>query len=204
MLTDGEGEIAVRFSRAISESAVLTGSYKAPDIKLPPVFEKKAGAFVTVQTFPARELRGCIGIPEPIYTLRQAILNSAVDAVLSDPRFEPVSESELPSLIFELTVLSPPEPIVSKTRWDLPSSVDIGKHGLIIERGRFRGLLLPQVAVEEKWSSEEFLSMTCWKAGLPEDAWHDTRVSVYRFEGEVFSEEAPKGRVARRELNRHA
>lgn len=202
MLQDSEGELAVRFARSIAESAVLTGSYKIPEVKLPPVFEEKAGAFVTVQKFPGKELRGCIGIPEPVYTLRQAILNSAVDAVLSDPRFEPVDESELEVLLFELSVLSPPELITPKSQWELPGDVVIGKHGLIVERGRFRGLLLPQVAVDENWSAEEFLGMTCWKAGMPEDSWHDPRVRVFRFEGEVFGEDEPRGDVFRRELKK--
>ncbi len=202
MLTDSEGEIAVRFAREIGESAVRTGSYKVPEIKLPPVFEKKAGAFVTVQTFPELTLRGCIGIPEPVYTLRQALLNSAVDAVLSDPRFEPVEEGELDAIVFELSILSPPELIESRSRWDIPGSVEVGKHGIIVERGRFRGLLLPQVAVDEKWESEEFLRMTCWKAGIPEDSWHDPRVNVYRFEGEIFGEEKPRGKVVRRVLRK--
>ena len=200
MLNDSEGQTAVKFARGIAESAVLTGSYKIPDISLSPVFEEKAGAFVTVQTYPAGELRGCIGIPEPVYSLRQAILSAAVDAVLSDPRFEPVREDELPGLLFELTVLSPPELLAVRSPWELPQKVDIGRHGLIVERGRFRGLLLPQVAVDEKWDSEEFLRMTCWKAGIPEDSWHDPRVRVLRFEGEVFGEEEPKGKVIRREL----
>ncbi len=202
MLSDSEGELAVKFARGIAESAVLTGSYKIPDLKLPGVFEQKAGAFVTVQTFPERKLRGCIGIPEPVYSLRQAILNAAVDSVLSDPRFEPVREDELGTLVFELSVLSPPELITVKSRWELPQSIQVGKHGLIVERGRFRGLLLPQVAVDESWDSEEFLDMTCWKAGIPEDSWHDPRVTVYRFEGEIFGEEEPRGEISRRELGR--
>ncbi len=201
MLTDSEGETGVRFARRIAESAVLTGSYRIPDIKLPSVFEQKAGAFVTVQTHPDRKLRGCIGIPEPIYTLRQAIVNAAVDSVLSDPRFEPVEEGEIAGLVFELSILSPPEEIAVKSRWELPLSVEIGRHGLIVERGRFRGLLLPQVAVDEKWDSEEFLRMTCWKAGMPEDSWGDPRVRVLRFVGEVFGEEEPNGAVVRRVLS---
>lgn len=201
MLTDSEGEEAVRFARAIAESAVRTGSYRVPEVTLPPVFEQKAGAFVTVLIHPGKELRGCIGIPEPIYPLRQAILNAAVDSVLSDPRFEPVREEEVDSMLIELTVLSPPEQLSVRSPWELPQKVEVGRHGLIVERGRFRGLLLPQVAVDEKWDSEEFLSMTCWKAGIPEDSWHDPRVRVLRFEGEVFGEEVPRGRVTRRVLS---
>lgn len=200
MLTDSEGETGVRFARKIAESAVITGSYKIPEMKLPAVFEEKAGAFVTVQTHPGHELRGCIGIPEPVYSLRQAILNAAVDAVLSDPRFEPVTEEELGKLVFELSVLSPPEKIEARSQWEIPLNVEVGRHGLIVERGRYRGLLLPQVAVDEHWDAEEFISMTCWKAGMPEDSWRDPRVSVLRFEGEIFGEEIPGGSVVRKRL----
>ncbi|MEM3852467.1 MAG: TIGR00296 family protein [Methanomassiliicoccales archaeon] len=200
MLSDQEGAIAVRFAREIGESAVKTGSYKVPQIELPPVFEQNAGAFVTVLSYPTKELRGCIGIPEPVYTLRLALLNAAVESVLSDPRFEPVREEELQSTIFEVTVLQPPRLLQVKSQWELPRQIKVGIHGLIAERGRFKGLLLPQVAVEEGWDSEEFLNKTCWKAGLPEDAWQDPRVRIYTFEGEVFSETSPRGEVRRREL----
>jgi uncharacterized protein (TIGR00296 family) len=200
MLSDEEGEKAVRFAREIAESAVKTGSYRVPSMDLTPAFDQKAGAFVTVLTYPAKELRGCIGIPEPVYPLRQSLLNAAVEAVLSDPRFPPVEESEIERIIFEVTVLTPPELLNVKTPWELPLKIEIGKHGLIVERGRFRGLLLPQVAVEERWDAEEFLNKTCWKAGLPEDAWQDTRVRVYRFSGEIFTELQPRGSVVRKKL----
>lgn len=200
MLNAEEGEKAVRYARSIAESAVRTGSYSVPRMELPPVFEEKAGAFVTVLRYPSMELRGCIGIPEAVYPLRQSLLNAAVESVLSDPRFQPVEPEELGSIVFEVTVLTPPELLSVRSRWELPLSIKIGTHGLMVERGRFRGLLLPQVAVEEGWDSEEFLNKTCWKAGLPEDAWHDERMKVYRFSGEVFGETEPGGSVVRKTL----
>lgn len=201
MLTDEEGSIAVRFAREIALSSIRNGSYSIPDIQLPKVFEEKAGAFVTALLLPDRRLRGCIGIPEPIYTLRQTLVNAAVDAVLSDPRFEPVREEEIEKLLIEVTVLTPPVLLSVRNPWELPMQVVVGRDGLIVERGRFRGLLLPQVAVEEGWDSEEFLENTCWKAGLPQDAWMDMRTKVYVFQGEIFSEEQPGGNVRRKSLS---
>ena len=81
----------------------------------------------------------------------------------------------------EVTLLSPLEPIHG------PDEVQIGRHGLVVEQGHRRGLLLPQVATEQGWSAEVFLEQTCWKAGLPPDAWRQG-AGVYRFEGVVFGE----------------
>jgi uncharacterized protein (TIGR00296 family) len=198
MLDEMEGELAVKFARSVIESTVRTGSYDSNRIQLPPTFETKAGAFVTILEFPSRALRGCIGFTEPVYPLKLAILNAAVESAISDPRFEPVRESELQSVLVEVSILSKPEPIRVKSPWEIPGRIKVGKHGLMVERGRFRGLLLPQVAVDEGWDSEEFVAQTCWKAGLPDDAWKDPKITVYTFEAEIFSEIEPGGAVRRR------
>ncbi len=96
-------------------------------------------------------------------------------------------------IIVEVTVLTPPEKIDAKPK-DLPNHVEIGRHGLIVKMGPFSGLLLPQVAVEYNMDSEEFLSETCMKAGLPPDCWL-TGAEVYRFEGQIFKEKEPRGEV---------
>lgn len=199
-MNDSEGETAVRYARHVIESTVRNGSYDQPGEKLPKIFEEKSGVFVTILRFPSHELRGCIGFPEPVYPLRLALLNAAVEAAISDPRFSPVEENELPAITIEVSVLTPPEPVQSSTPWELPGKITVGRDGIIVERGRFRGLLLPQVAVEEGWDSEEFLSQTCWKAGLPEDAWRYSGIRVYRFGAELFSEEEPNGKVTRKIL----
>ena len=87
-----------------------------------------------------------------------------------------------------------------KNRRELPKIVKVGKHGLIVERGFYKGLLLPQVPVEWQWNEEEFLSQTCWKAGLPMDCWLDERTKVYTFTAQVFEEEEPGGDVRRKEI----
>ena len=103
-------------------------------------------------------------------------------AATEDPRFEAVRQDELDELTIEISVLSPFEEIA-------PDKVITGKHGLVIQQGNRRGLLLPQVATEHKLTREEFLAETCIKAGLPRDAWRDAATKVFAFTAEVFSEE---------------
>jgi len=140
-------------------------------------------------------LRGCIGLPYPIKRLDDAIVDSAISAATQDPRFPPVELKEMDEIIVEVTVLTQPEKIVVKNRRDLPKHIEIGRHGLIIKRGAFSGLLLPQVAVEHGFDEEEFLVQTCFKAGLPPDAWLVDDTEVYRFEGQIFKEKTPRGEI---------
>ena len=129
-------------------------------------------------------LRGCIGSVEPVRPLALDVESNAVAALLRDPRFPPATPKEFPRYRVEISVLTPPERITS------PDDVEIGVHGLIVEKGRRRGLLLPQVAVEWKWGAETFLSQCCLKSGLPEDAWKksDPAFGIWRFSAEVFHE----------------
>jgi hypothetical protein len=142
-----------------------------------PNFIKEKGAFVTIKK--RGNLRGCIGFIEPIMPLSQAIIRAAIYAALEDPRFPAVSEEELKDLELEISVLTPPEKIKD------PSIVKVGKHGLIISKGDRKGVLLPQVPVENNWDREEFLREVCLKAGLPEDAWK-SGADLFVFEAIVF------------------
>ena len=137
------------------------------------------GAFVTLHAH--GELRGCIGHIESNEPVGRVIARCAVAACSADPRFPPVSAGELADLDVELSLLGPLEPITG------PSEIEIGRHGLVIESGWHRGLLLPQVAIEWKWDAETFLAHTCRKAGLPNDAWR-SGARLWRFEAEVFGE----------------
>lgn len=107
----------------------------------------------------------------------------AVSAAREDPRFEPLRESELEGLEVEVSVLGPLERIDPAD----PDAIEIGRHGLVVERGHRRGLLLPQVATEWGWNREKFLAQACVKAGLSPDAWHHG-AAVYRFAAIVFGE----------------
>lgn len=139
----------------------------------------RAGAFVTIRI--KGQLRGCIGYPEPELPLIDVIDRCAVSAAISDPRFPPLSVAEWTDMDLEVSVLGPIEPVTDITE------VIVGQHGLIVEFGRRRGLLLPQVAIEWKWTVGEFASQTCVKAGLPSDAWQKG-AKLLKFEAEVFGE----------------
>jgi hypothetical protein len=139
------------------------------------------GAFVTLRR--DRELRGCIGYIESALPLAQVVAEVAVKAACSDPRFPPVTIGDLDGLTVEVSVLSPLHRVVDV------NEVRIGEHGLLLEVGWNRGLLLPQVAVEYGWDREQFLEHTARKAGLPPRAWEDPHSKLYIFSAEVFDED---------------
>lgn len=140
-------------------------------------FLSSKGAFVTLKE--KGLLRGCIGYIEPVYPLYQTVIQTAIFAACRDSRFPPVSAEELDALEIEISVLTPLKKINS------PKVVEVGKHGLVISQGDKKGLLLPQVAVENHWSRETFLNEACLKAGLPIDAWK-SGADIYIFEAIVF------------------
>jgi len=199
MISDADGEAAVRAARKVLEWQVRGG--EPPSLNLPPMFSNKMGIFVTLTTHPDDDLRGCIGYPEPLIPLSEGLKDSTVSACSRDPRFPPVTSSELGNVKIEVSILTPPEEVAIDKRADLPRLVNVGEDGLIVQKGWARGLLLPQVPVEWGWDSEEFLSQTCMKAGLPPDAWLDDDTRVYKFTAEIFSEDAPGGRIRRKTLS---
>jgi AmmeMemoRadiSam system protein A len=138
---------------------------------------RPGGAFVTLHS--NGELRGCIGHIEADELLGVIISRCAVAACSADPRFRAITAQELPELDLELSLLGRLEPVSSADQ------IEIGRHGLVVEKGRCRGLLLPQVATEWGWDREAFLAQTCQKAGLPKDAWKQG-AKLWRFEAEVF------------------
>lgn len=139
-----------------------------------------SGAFVTLTV--NGELRGCIGYPGARKPLDEVISYCAVASATEDPRFPSVEGSELDDLAIEISVLTPIVPVRDV------SEIEVGRHGLVIEQGFRKGLLLPQVAPEYDWDRETFLAHTCLKAGLPQDAWK-TGAKIFKFEAQVFSEE---------------
>lgn len=194
MLTETEGRAAVKLARKTIETFLSREEFpKSQDlgIDLSPVFGENRGVFVTLTE--EGLLRGCIGHPYPDSTLKEAIMDSAISAATSDPRFPPVEEEELKNIVVEVTILTQPEKINAAPE-DLPDKVVIGKHGLIVKKGYYQGLLLPQVAPENNMDSIDFLSHTCMKAGLSPDAWVKG-AEVYCFEGQIFKEKEPEGEV---------
>jgi len=142
---------------------------------------EKRGAFVTLHR-PDGELRGCVGLMQSDRSLLDTVARMAVAAATEDGRFDPVTEGELEGLRIEISALGPLEPI-------RPEAVEVGRHGLLISYGDRRGVLLPQVPVEQGWDRETFLAHTCWKAGLPEDTWRKPGVELLGFTATVFGEE---------------
>lgn len=138
-----------------------------------------SGVFVTIKR--RGELRGCLGTLQCREDLAREVARCARDSATEDPRFPPVSPDEIPELSLEISVLGPLEEIDPLK----PGAVVVGRHGLVVEQGFRRGLLLPQVATEWGWTGEQFLRQTCRKAGLPDDAWR-TGARVFRFDAEVF------------------
>ena len=178
MLTEEQRRDLVHRARTAMEGQV-TGRALA----LPPGidFPHASGAFVTIKR--RGQLRGCLGTLECRGDLADEVARCAADAASEDPRFPPVAPDELSELEVEVSVLGPLEPI-DPTR---PDAFVIGRHGLVVEQGIHRGLLLPQVATEWGWTAEQFLRQTCVKAGLPPDAWQRGAV-VYRFAADVFGD----------------
>ena len=198
MLSLDDGNKAVKLARDVTEQFVKNNTLISSHLK--GIFEEKQGAFVTLHTYPGHNLRGCIGIPLPIMTLREAIIESAKSAT-RDPRFPPLEESEINSIIIEVTILTKPELIKVEKPQDYLINIEIGKDGLIAEQGFNKGLLLPQVPVEQGWEKEEFLSHTCIKAGLLPDAWFDKSTKIFKFSGQIFTEIEPGGEIKEKRLD---
>lgn len=198
MYSDEDGKLAVRIARAVVEANVKREKSGLPNV--PETFKQNSGVFVTLTTYPDDDLRGCIGYPEPIMPLIDALKDAAKSACSRDPRFPPVRPEELDRIKVEVSLLTPPEEIKIKKPREYIDCVKIGEDGLIIQRGFARGLLLPQVPIEWGWDAEEFLCQCCLKAGTLPDAWLQEGTRIFKFQAEVFSEEKPGGEVRRRSL----
>jgi len=169
---------------ALAHQAILSAiesESKKPDLPLDPPtahLAERRGVFTSLYLRGA--LRGCVGYVFPTTPLYRAVAETACAAAFEDTRFDPVKLDEAPSLQIELSVLTPPQPI-------LADAVEVGRHGLLISASGLRGLLLPQVPVERGWNRITFLEQTCRKAGLPSDAWQKG-ANIEAFTAEVFGE----------------
>jgi len=188
-----EGTLIIKHSRNVLEQ-YLKG--EEPNIQsYPDKFKNVRGIFVSLHTYPEHDLRGCIGIPEPIMSLVDAIKETSISAAVHDPRFQPLTHPELKDTIIEVSVLTTPEDVDVKDPREYLEKLKVGRDGLIIEFGPYRGLLLPQVATEYNWDTKQFLSNLCLKAGLPVTAWTDYDVKIKSFQAQVFEELVPGGPV---------
>lgn len=202
-MTLEEGRFLVKLARRAVEDYVKDNVKISVPKDTPAKLLEKNGVFVTLNTVSKagdKRLRGCIGFPLPYFALAQAVIESAISAASADPRFPPVTPDELGSIVVEVTVLTPPALVEVKDPSEYPNRIKVGKDGLVVERGPYKGLLLPQVPVDWNWNEEEFLSECCIKAGLPPDSWCDKRTKIYCFQGIIYEEEGPNGEVIERSL----
>ncbi len=181
MLTKEQKERLLQIARWSIEGYFKSG--KAPEVtETDPALVERNGAFVTITK--GGSLRGCIGYIEAIKPLYETVSEMVIQAAVGDPRFLAMVESELDQVKLEISVLSPFKKI------DDVNQIEVGTHGIMIRQGFNSGLLLPQVATEYGWNREEFLEQTCYKAGLPADAWKKgAEISI--FSAEVFGEGNP-------------
>jgi AmmeMemoRadiSam system protein A len=163
--------------------AHLKGEAASPPANPSAVLCQPWGVFVSLHR--QGNLRGCIGYLAAVKPLMAAVEEMAAAAAFHDPRFPPLREEELADLEVEISVLSPMERI---TRIE---DIQVGRHGLFVERGPSRGLLLPQVATQWQWDRLTFLQQTCCKAGLPPDAWKDAETRISIFTAEIFADHGP-------------
>jgi len=197
-----EGKLLVELARKAVEEYLKSRKIISVPKNISEKLLQPCGVFVTINSLRdgEKELRGCIGYPYPTAPLAQAVIESAISSAAQDPRFYPLSLSELDSVVFEVSVLTPPQLIEVKKTNEYPTKIKVGQDGLIVERSMFKGLLLPQVPVEWEWDEEEFLCQCCIKAGLPPDNWLLKDTKVYKFQAIIFEEEKPRREVKRKAL----
>jgi AmmeMemoRadiSam system protein A len=177
MLSTDDQQRLLALARLALEARVRRDREPLPDVD--GSLAHRCGAFVTIHR--GEVLRGCLGRVSCDMRLAEVVVHLAGAVADSDPRFPPVDLLELDALEIEISVLTPERDVASL------DAIEVGRHGLIVERGSRRGLLLPQVATEHGWDAVTFVEHTCVKAGLARDAWrHGARLSV--FEAQVFGE----------------
>jgi AmmeMemoRadiSam system protein A len=184
-LSQPDGKELIKLARASVNSYFNRSELKISDV-IKKKFGAKQGVFVTLTI--DTELRGCIGYPEPVLPLYEAIVESAHSAAFSDPRFAPLSKEEFDSVHIELSVLTVPELIKVKRPEEYLSRIKIGSDGLIMRGDYGSGLLLPQVFTEYKCNPKKALEMTCQKAGLNSDAWKDLNNKIFKFQADIIEE----------------
>jgi len=186
MISLKDAEKLIKYCRKVIEKKL-----KGKDIDELKEFNEKLGVFVTL--YRKGMLRGCIGYPEPIYSLNKGIKEAAINAAFSDPRFLSMrSIEEMKDTEIEISILTKPKLITVKDQKEYADKIEIGKDGLIVKTRFASGLLLPQVASENNWDPEEFLGQTCMKGRLDFTAWLDSKIKIYKFQAQIFKEKNGK------------
>lgn len=200
ILTDYEGKELVKFARLTVESYVSKKEFDY-DVNWTQI---KAGAFVSLfrcNDLGHLELRGCIGYPYAENDLNYTIRQASIAAATRDPRFKPITSSELTGIIFEVSILTTPSKIVVSKPDDYLGNIRIGIDGLILYWDYGSGLLLPQIPLEYNWNVKEYLTNLCSKAGAPPDLWQLPQTKLYKFQALVFREIKPNGDIIKVSLD---
>ncbi len=207
MLSESDGNFLLKIAREAIEKFIRNEKMKKP-VNHPAALDEKRGVFCTIygrtlsssytggaslrhvkkpetkDVHSGYELRGCIGMPYPVMPLLDATISAAASAC-EDSRFPSLTVNELKGIKIEISVLTEPELVKGPMK---EGSIKVGRDGLIIQHDHCSGLLLPQVATEQKWNVEEFLEHSCLKAGLLPDTWKSGDARIYRFQAQIFSD----------------
>lgn len=195
-----EGKLLVNAARTAIELSLRMEHLKNDIIyKRVSGLSYKDGVFVTIEHYPTRTLRGCMGYHSGREDIGKSVIEAALSSAFEDSRFTPLSLKELNHITIEVSILTEPKEITgsAETR---NRKIKIGKDGLIVRYGFHEGLLLPIVAVEQGWDSKKFLEEVCIKAGISHEMWRQPAVKFYTFETQVFKEESPEGNVIERHI----
>lgn len=185
MLTFEQGKHLVGLARRVVESRKVFSDKTVDD---------KTGVFVTIETFPEHELRGCVGFLDGVYPMGDAVQKVAMNAAFEDERFLPLEKNELDKVVFEVSVMTNPKLVEAKNYKEYLRKIKFGD-GLIVECNGSRALYLPQVW-EKIPELENFLDSLCMKCGLPHDSWKNIdKVKLLKFNVQTFKETKPNGKV---------
>lgn len=172
-----EQNVLLAIARQAIETHVRSGNtYIEPREEM--ALNRRNGCFVTIKQ--RGQLRGCIGNFQSEHPLFREVAEMAIASATKDPRFYPMKEEDLATFSLEISVLSP------LLKIDDIQEIEVGRHGIYLEKGFYRGVLLPQVAIEHGWDRETFLKQTCLKAGLPTNAWNSEDAEIYVFSAQIF------------------
>ncbi len=179
-LTDKEKSVLLQTARRAITDFVTKGAAQ-PEPREEKSLNRRNGCFVTIKE--KGLLRGCIGNFQSERPLFKEVAEMAVASATKDPRFYPMGPKDMDGFTLEISVLSPLKKI------EEIEEIEVGRHGIYLEKGFYRGVLLPQVATEHGWDRTTFLKQTCVKAGLPTNAWQDEDAEIYIFSAQIFSEQ---------------
>ncbi len=183
-------ELIFEIANTSIEQKIKYNEVWEPDLNLERYhdFKKLQGAFTTLYsgTPNNRKLRGCIGVPNPIYTLGKAIAHSARSAATKDPRFQPMSLEQFNNVLMSVEILSPITKMNYENREDLKNEIVLGRDGLLIKYGGSSGLLLPKVPVDYKWDLDEYLEHICNKAMIPTSLLYSKETTLSKFTSELY------------------